>query len=211
MSPAARSRQGATTADSERALATELTRSGAVALPAHRGLRVPVELPHRRAGGARRVDRLALRPTLRFAQRVRHPARSPGRFLPAGSVRRQRPHGTDLRARHQRALHHMEHAEWLGAGARCADHGPATGQGRDHTAHATAGRRRLRPRARAHGSLPLRERRSRVGVRAGVRLRAHVGGVVAGRRVAITRPTRAAPVRRSDSRPTWRSASRASA
>ncbi len=76
----------------------------------------------------------------------------------------------------------MEHAEWLGGGARCADHGPATGQGRDHTAHATAGRRRLRPRARAHGSLPLRQRRSRVGVRAGVRLRAHAGGVVAGRR-----------------------------
>ena len=61
-------------------------RRRAVALPADRGLRVPVELPHGRAGRARRRGRLALRPALRLAERVRH-ACSTARPAPSGSGR----------------------------------------------------------------------------------------------------------------------------
>ena len=61
-------------------------RGGAVAVHADRGLRVPVELPHRRARRARRGDRLALRAVVRLAERVRQPARPRGR-APSGSAR----------------------------------------------------------------------------------------------------------------------------
>ena len=54
-------------------------RGGAVAVPADRRLRVPVELPHRRAGRPRRRDRLAVRAALRLAERVRHAARPQAR------------------------------------------------------------------------------------------------------------------------------------
>ena len=53
-------------------------RRRAVALPADRGLRVPVQLPHRRAGRARRGDRLAVRSALRLAERVRHACSTAG-------------------------------------------------------------------------------------------------------------------------------------
>ncbi len=62
-----------------------------VAVPADRGLRLPVRLPHRRPGLPRRRGRLAVRPPLRLAQRVRHAAR-PGRgHVPVRPVRHQRP------------------------------------------------------------------------------------------------------------------------
>ena len=64
-------------------------RGGAVAVPADRGVRVPLELPHRRAGRARRRDRLALRAALRLAERLRQPARPPGGLLPLRAVRHQ--------------------------------------------------------------------------------------------------------------------------
>ena len=54
-------------------------RGDAVAVPADRGLRLPVRLPHRRAPLPRRRRRLAVRPPLRRAQRVRHAARPRGR------------------------------------------------------------------------------------------------------------------------------------
>ena len=57
-----------------------------LAVPADRRLRVPVQLPHRRAGRARRGGRLAVRPALRLAQRLRHPAR-PRRPATSGSAR----------------------------------------------------------------------------------------------------------------------------
>ena len=74
-----------------------------VAVPADRRLRVPLQLPHGRAGRARRRDRLAVRPALRLAERVRQPARPrrPGSFR-FGAVRHQPPDGTRLRARHER-------------------------------------------------------------------------------------------------------------
>src|SRR3954470_19047104 len=58
-------------------------RRRAIAVPADRRVRVPLELPHRRFGCAGRGDRLALRPALRLAQCVRFAARPCGRLVPA--------------------------------------------------------------------------------------------------------------------------------
>ena len=69
--------------DGQRRSADAAERGGAVAVPADRRLRVPLQLPHRRARRARRRDRLALRPALRLAERLRQPARPRGRVLPA--------------------------------------------------------------------------------------------------------------------------------
>ena len=100
-------------------------RGGSFALPADRRLCVPVRLPHQRARGPGRLDRLAVRAALRLAQRVRLAARSPGRLVPAGAVRDQRADGTVLRAGDERLRHHLEDANRLGPGARCPDYGPA--------------------------------------------------------------------------------------
>ena len=99
----------------------------AVAVPADRRLRVPLGLPHRRAGRARRRDRLALRAALRLAERVRHACSTarPGcfRFGPFGI---NVPDRARLRARARTSLvDHLEHADRLGRGARRADDGPA--------------------------------------------------------------------------------------
>ena len=74
-------------------------RRRAVALPADRRLRVPVELPHRCAGRAGRGDRLAVRSALRLAQRVRHAARPRGGVVPARAVRDQPPGGASRTSR----------------------------------------------------------------------------------------------------------------
>ena len=50
-------------------------RRRALAVPAHRRLRVPLQLPHGCARRPRRRRRLALRPVLRLAERLRQPAR----------------------------------------------------------------------------------------------------------------------------------------
>ena len=92
---------GMSTAGPEGPLA-ERQRRRAVALPADRRLRVPVELPHRRAGRARRGRRLAVRPALRLAERVRQPARPAGGRVPARAVRDQPSDRAQLRAGHQR-------------------------------------------------------------------------------------------------------------
>ena len=126
-------------------------RGGAVAVPADRRLRVPVGLPHGRAGRARRRDRLAVRAALRLAERVRDAARPRGRHVPARAVRDQPPVGARLRAGHEHAGHDLEDADRLGRGARRAHDGPAPRRGHDHAAHAAAGRRRRRAPARAHG------------------------------------------------------------
>ena len=64
--------------------------------PADRRLRVPVGLPHRRAGRPRRDDRLAVRAALRRPERVRLAAGPPGRRLPLRPVRDQRADRTQL-------------------------------------------------------------------------------------------------------------------
>ena len=93
-------------------------RGVALAVPAHRGVRLPVGLPHGSADRPRRRRRLAVRPALRLAQRVREPARPGGRQLPLRSLRHQRPDGAELRARHERAGHDVEDARR--AGSWCA-------------------------------------------------------------------------------------------
>ena len=146
---------------------------------------------HTGARRARRRDRLAVRPALRLAERVRDAARPRGRLLPARAVRHQRPGLAGLRAGHQHADHDLAHADRLGRRARRADDRPAPRRGHDHAAHAAAGRRRRRPHARAHGRVHRRHRRGRARVRAGLRLRPHPGRVD-----AVGRP----PRRRRDRR-----------
>ncbi len=152
-------------------------RGVAVAVPADRGVRVPVGLPHRRAGGAGRCGRLAVRSSLRLGERVRQPARSGGGHVPVRAVRHQRADLAGLRARHQRGGDDVEDAVGLGRGARCADDGPIAGDRHRDAAHAAAGRRRRRAHPRAGGRVPRRSRRDGGGVRAGVRLRAGAGHV----------------------------------
>ena len=88
--------------------------------------------------------------------------------------------------------------------------GPRQHEDDDHAAHPAAGRRRRAITCWCAPSLCLGGQcRDRARVRAGLRLRARAGAVVARRRRTVTPPTRPAPVRRCGSRPTWRSASRA--
>ncbi len=103
---------------------TAAERGGAVAVPADRGLRVPLRLPHRRARRARRRGRLALRPELRLAERVREPARPRGRLLPVRPVRDRPSDGARLRAGHERARDDLEDAVGLDRRPRCPDDGP---------------------------------------------------------------------------------------
>ena len=125
--------------------------AAAVAVHADRRLRVPVRLPHRRAGRAGRHDRLAVRPALRLAERVRVAARPRRRRVPARAVRDQRPERPALRARDEHAASRVEDAVRVGDRARRADDGSASRRGHDHPAHPAAGRRGRRSRARADG------------------------------------------------------------
>ena len=84
-------------------------RGRAVAVPADRVLRLPLELPHVGARRAGRRDRLAVRAVVRLAERVRDAARPPGRLLPRRAVRHRRPGRAELRARHQHARDDLAH------------------------------------------------------------------------------------------------------
>ena len=148
-------------------------RRGAVAVPADRGLRVPLRLPHRRARRARRLDRLALRrrASTRPASSAACSTARPGRSASGRSASTTRRAG-----RYEPGTNvlddHVEDADRLDARPRRADDGPA----RQHedtvtAAHPAARRRRRRPRARAHGRVPRRPRRDRARLRAGLRLR----------------------------------------
>ena len=77
--------------------------------------------------------------------------------------------------------------------------GPRDARGRDHAAHAAAGRRRRRPHARAHGRVPRGPGRGRARLRAVVRLRPRRRPSGRSSTAAATRPTRPAPGRRSGS------------
>ena len=59
-------------------------RGRALAVPADRRLRVPLQLPHGSADRPRRRGRLALRPLVRLAERVRQPPRPAGGFFRFG-------------------------------------------------------------------------------------------------------------------------------
>ena len=139
-----------------------------------------------------RRDRLAVRPALRLAERVRQPARPPGRVLSLRAVRNQPPDRAEVRPRHERPRDDVEDAAGLDRHPRRADHRPPGPRGRDHAAHPPSGRRRRRPHARTNGRMPRGQRRGRAGLRAGLRLRARAGRMDACRR----RP----PSRRCDGR-----------
>ena len=162
-----------------RAAAAE--RSGAFAVPADRDVRVPLQLPHRRARRARRSDRLALRAALRLAERLRQPARPPGGLLPPRALRHQPPDrrvyepGTNV-------LDDDVEAPRLDRRPRRADDGPARARGHDHPAHAAARRRRRRPHARAHRRVHRGAGGGRARLRAGLRLRPRARGMDARRR-----------------------------
>ena len=205
-----REAQGGREAQGRRA-APAAERGRAVAVPADRRVRVPLQLPHRRAGRARRRGRLAVRARLRLAERVRQPARPPGGVLPVRPVRHQPSDGAHLRAGDERPRHDLEDALRMGGRARRPDDGPVAPRGRGDAAHAAAGRRRRRPHARAHGRVPRGQRRGGARLRAGLRLRPRAGGVDARRRRPARRRCAPAPGRRSGSAPTSRSASRATA
>ena len=97
-------------------------RGGALAVPADRRLRVPLQLPHRRPGRSRRRDRLAVRARASTRRACSAPCSTarPARFR-FGPVRDQRPDGPVLRARDEHPGHHLEHADRLGGRARRAD------------------------------------------------------------------------------------------
>ena len=133
-------------------------RGRAVAVPADRGLRLPLELPHRA-----RWSRRTARSTGSACPRFDSPSvfgsllDRAGRVLPAsGPFGINHPTARGVRAGHERARHDLEDADRLGRRARRADDGPAWPRGRGHAAHAAAGRRRRRPHARAHGRVPRR-------------------------------------------------------
>ncbi len=119
------------------------------------------------------------------------------RLVPDRPVRDQLPRRARLRARHQRARHHVAHARRLGRGARRADDGPAPRRGHRHAAHAaprpTTTREHLLVRTvalhRRHASRSssCASRRSTTGARP-------PSGRCAPR--TVTSPTRPAPARR---------------
>ena len=113
-------------------------RCGAVAVHPDRGLRVPVQLPHGCARRARRRDRLALRATLRRAQRLREPARPRGGLVPLRAVRHQPSDRPALRARHECPRDDVEDAVRLGGRPRRPDDGADRSRGHDHPSHEAA-------------------------------------------------------------------------
>ena len=95
-------------------------RGSTLAVPAHRRLRVHLQLPHRSLDRARRRDRLALRARLRLPERLRQHPRPRSRVLPVRSVQHQSSRSTRLRTGHQRGRHHVEDPGRLGRRARRA-------------------------------------------------------------------------------------------
>ena len=186
-------------------------RGRAVAVPADRRLRVPLQLPHRRARRARRGGRLALRAALRLAERVRHAcSTAQAGALPARAVRHQRPDGAHLRARdeHRSLTTWKTPTGWILV-RDALTMGPRDGED-EITPH-------TRPPADDDGdhmlvrtvALPRGRGRGRAGLRAGLRLRARRRPSGRWSTATATPPTPPAPTRRSGCRPTWRSASRA--
>src|SRR6185503_544707 len=80
---------------------------------AHRGLRVPLELPHRRPRRGGRGDRLALLPRLRRAERLRQPAGPAGRLHARRALRHQPSLGAKLRAGDEHPRDDLEDADGL--------------------------------------------------------------------------------------------------
>ena len=184
-------------------------RGVAVAVPADRRVRLPVRLPHRLAGRARRVRGLAVRPPVRLGERVRHAARPRGGDVPVRSVRHQRADRPALRTGHQRARHDVEDPAGLGRGARRADDGAEHRRRHRHAAHAPAHRRRRRTHAGPGGRVPRGTCRDGAGLRARVRLRAGCRRPGRSSTTRVMSPRRPVPTSRCGCTPTCASASKA--
>ena len=102
-------------------------------------------------------------------------------LLPCRALRDQPSDRGRVRAGDERPRDDLEDAERVDRRARRADDGPARPRGHDHAPHASAGRRRRRPHARADGRVPRGQRRGRARLRAGVRLRPRAGDLDARR------------------------------
>ena len=183
-------------------------RRRAVAVHADRRLRVPVGLPHGRAGGARRRDRLAVRPALRLPERVRHAARPRGGRLPARAVRDQRPARAHLRAGHERADARRgtrRRAGWSSATRSSSARGTARTRSRR-----TPGRRPTTTPSTCWCAPPSASRAPSRSSWSASRSSTTGARPPSGRWSATTctRPTPRAPARRSGCGPTWRSGSR---
>ena len=158
---------------------------------------------------AGRGDRMAVRPELRLAERVREPARPRGRLLPLRSVRDQPPDRTHLRAGDERPRDDLEDAERLDRRPRRADDGAARA-----TRTRSRRTRGLRPTTTPNTCSCARSSASRAASRSSSSASpsSTTGGrPPSGRSSATTvmRPTRREPARRSGCSPTSRWASRA--
>src|SRR5215470_8886399 len=109
---------------------------GAVAVPADRRLRIPLQLPHGCVGRGGRGDRLALLPRLRRAERLRQPARPGSRVHAPRAVWHQPPVCASVRAGDERPRDDLEDADGLDRRPGCPDDGALRGRGFRHAAHA---------------------------------------------------------------------------
>ncbi len=115
-------------------------RAGQLAVPADRRLRLHLRLPHRRAGRARRHDRVAVRAALRRPERLRHAAGPRRRRLPPRPVRDERARRAPLRAGHQHRRDDVDDAVGLADRARRARDRPVGAAQQAPTARAPARR-----------------------------------------------------------------------
>ena len=174
-----------------RADAGRAERGVAVAVPADRRVRVPVRLPHRLAGGARRCRSTgcAFPGSTRRACSARLLDREAGRF-------RFGPFGINVpTARRYETGTNVLVTTWKTPPGwvvvrDALTMGASTWARHRHAAHPTAHRRRRRAHAGPGRRVPRGTRRDGAGVRAGVRLRAGAGDVVDRRRGRVMSPRR---------------------
>ena len=107
------------------------------AVPAHRGLRVPLRLPHGGSGRTGWLGGLAVRAGIRLPERVRQPAGPRRGRVQIRPLRHQCAHSAVVRAGDQRADDDLAHARRLAARPR-STHDRASQRARHgHPAHAS--------------------------------------------------------------------------
>ena len=146
-----------------------------LAVPADRRLRLPLGLPHRRAGRLRRLDRVDVPAALRLAVGVRRDARPRRRQLARRPLRRLRAGRAALHPGHEHDRDDLDDAAGLAARGRRADDRRLARQRARLEPHAPADRLRRRPPARAHDRVHPGPGAGRDRLRADARLRRHAG------------------------------------
>ena len=130
-----------------RRLAPDLDR---LSLPADRRLRLPLGLPHLRAGRLRRVDRVDVPAALRLAVDLRRDARPRRGQLAGRPVRHLRARRAALHTGHEHDRDDLDDPAGLAARGGGADDRPVARQQARLEPHAPADRLRRRPPAGAH-------------------------------------------------------------